>query len=104
MSPLTVLAEHLPVIGGHDDQGVLVEVTVLEEAEDPPEVLVRVADLGVVEGIELPPIQLVHLRARRQETLRVGVGGREGEVGVEEVREDEEGSSVARRLPPPEPG
>ncbi len=52
VAPRAVLLELLPMVGGHHDNGVVVEPELAELHEELPEVLVVVADLPVVQCLD----------------------------------------------------
>src|SRR5690554_6350951 len=56
-----MIPELLAMIGRDDDERILVEAALLESVEDRREVHVMIADLAVVEGLEVRPIARVQL-------------------------------------------
>ena len=53
---VSVLVPGLAVVGGHDDERVLIELPALQLVEEPAELVVHVGDLRVVELPELVPL------------------------------------------------
>ena len=82
---LAVLAEHLPVIAGDDDQGRLVKLEGFQALDDAPDAVVGVGDFT---GIE------VVLKSRCK-----GLWRRIGGVGIVVVQEEEEGLALVSLQP-----
>ena len=115
LSPDVLLAQVVPVVGAHHDQGVLGQSLVFDGLEDPPQPVVDHRQLGTVAGPQAPGAGLAQ-NALRDRPLHVGrpdhrraliVGvvhrgpglrGVEGLVRVEFVDEQEEPVVPARVL------